>query len=190
MSSRRAPINFIMINETVETINQRLIDYYSTAWNGLPIFRIVWSEDQFETRATKYTDAGLELIYPIYKELPKYRQWIHNKYVLERYVVVPEVNAQQVTEKLSYEPIHVFEDGAGNALPPKWEAANFVIRTLLAAQGKKSMRSYVEDLDNEETKHERLDKLQEELFGNETDVGDALAHKEGVGYTTSNLKVN
>jgi hypothetical protein len=32
----------------------------------------------------------------------------------------------------------------------------------------------------EEKREERLKKLQDDLFGNETSVGDALAHRQGV----------
>src|SRR6476646_3306382 len=118
-----------MINEPIEVINLRLKEVYSTAWNGNPIWRVVWSEDQFEKRLTKFTDGGIELLKAEVRELPKYRQWIHNKYVLERYVMVTD---ERLTEKASYEPIHVFEDKNGNPLPPKWEACEWVIKTLLA----------------------------------------------------------
>ena len=172
-----------MINESVETINKRLKDHFSTAWNGNPIWRVVWSEDQFEIRMTKYTDSGLELLYPEMRKLPKYRQFIHNKFILERYVMVPDISAGQIGEKASYEPIHIFEDKHGNALPPKWEACEYVIKVLLAVTTGERMAAYKEALEKDENKEERLAELHEQLFGNETDIGDALAHKEGVGYT-------
>jgi len=46
------------------------------------------------------------------------------------------------------------------------------------------LRKYVE---TDETKDDRVSKLQNELFGNETAVGDALAYKEGVS-VPSNYK--
>lgn len=172
-----------MVNESIEVINQRLKDHFSTAWNGAPIWRVVWSEDQFEIRQTKYTDSGLELLHPEMRKLPKYRQFIHNRYVLERYVIVPDINEGQISEKTSYEPIHVFEDRHGNALPPKWEACEYVIKVLLAVTKGERLAAYKEALAKDEDKDARLAELQQQLFGNETDIGDALAHKEGVGYT-------
>src|SRR5262245_31149745 len=100
--------------EKVETINRRLHDLYGeTESQGerLPNFRIVWSEDQFEMRKTDYTDSGFRLLHPEVRKLPKYRQWITKKHVLERLTVVPFVNEHDLPDsKLSYEPIWVFED--------------------------------------------------------------------------------
>lgn len=169
-----------MINESVETINARLIDYFGIAWNGLPIWRVVWSEDQFEKRITAYDDKGAQLLIPEIRELPKYRQWIHNKYVLERLTVVPDINKDTLIDKITYEPIFVFETGKGEALPAKWEAAKFVIDTLLAAQGTESMwPKYVdEEMKNpQETRNARITQLQEDLFGNE--IG-PLEHGGGI----------
>jgi hypothetical protein len=44
------------------------------------------------------------------------------------------------------------------------------------------MRKYIDDEQNTtpEGREQRITKLHEELFGNETEVGDALRYKEGV----------
>lgn len=179
-----------MINEPVEKINERLRDHFSTAWNGLPIWRVVWSEDQYEKRLTKYTDGGLELLHPEMRELPKYKQFIHNKFLLERYVMVPQINEDNLTEKASYEPIYVFEDKHGNALPPKWQVCEYVIKMLMAVTKNERMADYKEALEKDEDKEARLAEIQDYLFGNETDTGDALAHGDGVGFTTSKILLN
>ena len=169
--------------ESVETINARLLEYFGTHWDNRPIWRVVWSEDQFEKRRTDYTDSGLQLLVPEVRELPKYRQWIHNKYVLERLTIVPDVNRDELLEKLSYEPLWVFEDRHGNPLPPKWEAAKLVVDEVMALTGKESMGpKYIdEEIKNpKEARMKRINKLEEELFGNESPVGDALAHKQAV----------
>lgn len=169
--------------ERISVLNQRLIDYYSVAWNGQAIFQIVWSEDQYELQRCDYSAGGIKLLYPEMREVPKYKQWIHNKYILERLVAVPEINQKDLTTKINYEPLYVFEDKHGNALPPKWEAMKFVIDTVLAAQGTSSLAKYADKNEPAEAREERLNRIQEELFGNETSVGDALAYKQGVGYT-------
>lgn len=165
--------------EILKTINDSLIDEFGKAWNNWPIYRVVWSEDQFEKRLTHFTDAGIQLLIPEVRELPKYRQWIHNKYVLEQLITVPEVNKEDLVEKITYEPLFVFEDKHGNPLPPKFEAAKFVIDSVRAAMGKSSLGPKYVDPEIEapkEVRAARINKLQDELFGNETSVGDALAH--------------
>lgn len=170
--------------ETVESINTQLRDLYGIdTITSLPIWRVVWSEDQFEKRLTNHSDTGVILLTPEVRELPKYRQWIKNRYVLERLTVIPEINADDLpTSKLSYEPVWVFEGKNGMFLPPKLEPAQLVIDTLYAAIGKSKLNKYVDSEENttEEGRQSRIDKLQKELFGNETDVGDALAHKQAV----------
>jgi len=179
------------INESVESINRQLQDTFGVdSISGQPIWRIVWSEDQFEKRLCEYTDSGIQLLTPELREVPKYRQWIPNKWVLEQLVIVPEVNLMELGgKKISYEPMFPFEDKNGNYLPPDLEVAKFVINSVYAAMGKSSLAKYKEDL-TPEAREERLQHLERELFGNETRTGDALAHKHGVGFTTSKTKVH
>lgn len=173
--------------ETVEAINKRLTEYFGSAWNGNPIWRVVWSDDQLEKRRMQFSETGLQLLYPEVREVKKY-SYIQAKYVLERLVEVPEVSQQELPVLISYEPIWVFEDKNHNALPPIWEAAKFVVDTVYAAIGKKSLANYVESKEDDET---RIRKMQEDLFGNETDVSDALAYGNGVaGFHPKKEKVN
>jgi hypothetical protein len=172
------------LTEPIEKINLQLIDLFGIdTISGDPIWRVVWSETQFEKRSTKYTDCGLELLTPEVRLLPKYRQWIREKFVLERLTIVPTINSDDLpVSPLTYEPVWVFEDGQSNYLPPQTRVAKFVIDGLYAALGKTSLVKYVdEEAKNPiEEREKRLNELQEELFGNETDCGDALAYKEGV----------
>lgn len=173
--------------EPLEDINQRLIDYYGKdIVTNLPIWRIVWSHDQIEKRLMNMTETGVELLESLILEVPKYRSYIHNKWILERLVEVPESQQKELGIAISYEPIFVFETGTGGFLPYKWEAVKFVIDSVLAAQGKQSMHAKYVDPDNTdpiEKREERIEKLEKELFGNETTTGDALAHNQAVGYT-------
>jgi len=168
--------------QEVEDINKLLKEHFGQADDGQAIFRIVWSEDQYEMRKTKYTDSGLELLQEEIRELPKYKQWIHNKYILERLVAIPEINNGELAgRKISYEPLHVFEDKFGYPLPPKFEISKFIIDTIFAAMGQESLGpKYPDKNETIEQKEARLEKLQNELFGNETEVGDALAHKQAI----------
>lgn len=171
------------LTEKIETINTQLVDLFGIdTITGMAIWRVVWSDDQREKRLSVFTEAGIELIYPVVMELPKYA-YIKERYVLERLVVVPEINQDEIpASKLSYEPIWVFRDKDGNYLPPKLAAAKFVVDTVYAAMGKTSLAKYKDTEENttEEGRQQRVDKLQEELYGDETDTCDALRYKEGI----------
>lgn len=180
------------LTESIKSINQQLVDLYGIdTISGEPIWRIVFSEEQFEKRLMDVTDSGIILVQPEVRLVPKYRQWIQNKYVLERLVIIPEINSDELpTSRLSYEPIFTFETNSGQYLPPRLDAAKFIIDSVYAAMGKTSLAKYKDPDSTQEDaiQHhkERIDKLQEELFGNETNIGDSLAHNEGVGYTKEN----
>lgn len=181
-----------MLNETLESINQQLVDLYGIdTVTGLPLWRVVWSEDQFEHRLGTYDDYSPSGIYlrtvTEVRYVPKYRQWISNKYVLENLVVVPEPNrAELPASNISYEPRFPFQDKAGNALPPKIQAAKFVIDMMNAARGDGKVKVYKDPeagLNSEDLlaqKDEQLKELERELYGNETSVGDALAYQSGI----------
>lgn len=166
--------------EKIDTINNQLIDLFGVdTITGDPIWRVVWSETQFEKRLMDVTDTGIILLVPEVRLVPKYRQWIKEKYVLERLVQVPDVNRKELGGiKVSYEPLFVFETKKGNYLPPRIDVAKIVIDSVYAAQGKTSLAKYTEDPDEE--KRKSIEEIYEYLYGDETDVTDALRHKEGV----------
>ncbi len=169
--------------ESIESLNQRLIDHFGIDTStGQPIFRIVWADDQTEMRLVATLDSGIEMLYPAVREVKKY-PFIRHLYLLERLVLVPDINKEELPAvKMSYEPVWVYKSQNGEALPPIWDATKFVIDTLYAALGKKSLRKYMEDEKETsvEGKEQKIIEMQQELFGNETDVGDALAYREGV----------
>lgn len=177
----------MQLAERIETINRQLVDQFGleTSINE-PMFRVVFSDNQLEKRLGTYTDFTPSGIFirevTEVREVPKY-QWIKGRWVLERLVVVPDVNMIELpTTKLSYEPLWIFENQTGDYLPPRWDACKLIIDTMYAALGKSSLRKYI-DSEAETTKEGRdakIQKLQEELFGNETPATDALAYKTGV----------
>lgn len=166
--------------EKIETLNQRLIDHYGIYTStGQPMFRIVWADDQTETRMVQNLESGVELLYPIPREVKKYN-YLKDVYVLEQLVVVPEMNRLELMGlKLSYEPLWAYSDKDRNPVPPQWDATKFIVDAMYAAMGKKSLRKYIEDI-SPEAQEKRITGLQEELFGNENDTTDALAYREGV----------
>jgi hypothetical protein len=169
--------------EKIESLNKRLADYFGLdTESGLPIFRIVWGPDQLEKKKVDRTPEGIHLIYPEVREVKKYQGYT-DSYMLERLVIVEGINAEEIPEfKKSYEPIWSYVDKDNNPLPPIWAATKLVIDVLYAAMGKSSLNKYVESEENltQEGREARIDKITEELFGNETDTGDALAHGQAI----------
>lgn len=171
--------------EPVESINKQLVDLFGIdTTSSQPMFRVVWSEDQYELRQIDMTDTGIQLLSSIVRTMPKYRQWITEKYVLERLVVVPLESIPELAGvKLSYEPLWVFKTKDNTYIPPTLWACKFVIDTLYAALGKQSMAKYIDEESKNpaEEKEKRIDRLTEELFGDEsfllgrTITGEAMA---------------
>ena len=176
------------ITDSIKLINQVLIDSYGIdTISGEPMWRVVWSEDQYEHRLSDYTPSGIKLIYPKVQWLPKYKQWMPNTYVLERLVVIPDVSVPELpATKTSYEPMHPFVDKDKNPLPPTIQVARFIVDLVYATSGKGKVNVYKDPeagLTQEqmiEQRNDRVKSLQQELYGNETAAGDALAHHHGV----------
>lgn len=178
--------------ERVEDINRRLADNFGVdTITGIPIWRVVWSEDQLEKRYGTFDDitpAGIYLrTVTEVREVPKYRQWIHNKYLLERLVVIPAQDAKQLpTQKVSYEPIHIFQDRNENALPPKYAACEFAIQLIYAVQyGDHSVARYVDPDNCQEAeianRQARIAEIQEALHGDESGLmGATLAPSQAI----------
>lgn len=162
------------LTEPIESINKQLIDLFGVdTATGKPLFRVVWSDDQFEMRKTDRSDAGIQLLTPVVRLLPKYKQWIESRWVLERLVIVPEMNIEELAGlKLSYEPIWVFRGPFDEYVPPTLWGCKFIVDTVYAASGKTSLAKYVDEEAKfpEEVRNQRIEKLQEELFGDESNL--------------------
>lgn len=175
--------------EPVEKLNERLARDFGYFDGTMPQWRIVWSDDEFEKRLTDFTAEGFRLLTPIVVELPKYRQWVLHKFILERALPIPEFVETDLVTKFSYEPVWTFEDNQGNPLPPRWEAILLIIRSIYVAAAQSIGARYKDpELDKDEAnelKLQRLIRLEEELFGNETEVGDALTHRQAIVVPTS-----
>lgn len=176
------------LRESIESINEKLLNEYGTEFGNAPRFRVVFSEDQYEKRWTDFTDEGFELLHPEIRLLPKYKQWIREKYILER--LVPIVGETDLITKTSYEPAWIFQDKHGNYLPPFFEGCKHIIESLYSAIDKaRTFTKYKDKNVSPEEKLTEIKKIENELFGNETDVTDALHYGSGVvvpGNTTIN----
>ena len=169
------------LREPIENINQKLLEEYGTELQcgNLPRFRVVFSEDQYEKRWTEYTDDGLQLLHPEVRLLPKYKQWVKAKYVLER--LIPIVGETDLVDKVSYEPAWVFQDKNGNYLPPFFEGCKFVIESMLEVINRGvHFTKYKDKTLTPEERMAEITRMEQKLFGNESDVTDALAYGTGI----------
>ena len=174
------------LRESIESINEKLAAEFGLEFNSEPRFRVVFSDDQFEKRWTKFTDEGFELIHPEVRLLPKYKQHIRAKFILER--LIPIIGETDLTTNISYEPAWVFQDKDGNYLPPWFEGCRYVIDAIysqIARAG--TFKRYTDPLESPEERMRRVEQMERELFGNETDVSDALTYGDAV--TDFNQKV-
>jgi len=176
----------ITLLEPIEVINKRLIDYFGKFENGEANWRVVWSDDQTEKRLTEFTDEGFQLLTPVVREVKKYG-YIKERYILERLIPVPP-SAVELTTKISYEPVWTFENmRTGEPLPPKWEVIQVFVTTVIenmvnAAPGFAKYKMPEELHNTREAIEERVKKMQELMFGNETAIGDALSNGNAVGF--------
>jgi hypothetical protein len=162
--------------EPIELINDLLKSHYGVdTVSGDSIWRVVWSEDQYEKRFGTYDDITPSGVYirtvTEFRLVPKYKQWIHEKFVLERLVLVQAQNEHELTTKVSYEPIYVFEDANNNYLPPKFIAAKWVVDCIYAVQygTDHSLSRYVSNENSQEEslelKKQRVDEIYKSMFG-------------------------
>ena len=180
-------MDFPELPTDVKIINRMLQENFGVdTISGQPMWRVSWSNDQYEKRLTDYTPEGFHLLTPAVYELPKY-QWVKDRWILERLCLIPDVHVGELpTQKQSYECMYPFQNAyTGEALPPKYEACKFVIDTVYAAMGKKSMRKYVDEEEKHpvEAKEQRIKQLTEELFGDESSLLGRTVTGEAVAYT-------
>ncbi len=180
-------MDFVVLPGAVQQINRQLIEEYGIdSDGGGAIWRVSWSNDQYEKRLSTHSAKGIQLLHPEVINLPKY-QWIKDRWILERLCLVPDVNVGDLpTTRKSYECMWKFENAyTEEALPPNYTVAKFVADTVYASLGKSSMAKYVdEEAKNPiDSREQRIAKLTEELFGDESSLLGRTVTGEAVAYT-------
>lgn len=169
----------------IDDLNKWLEDRYGRQFDH-PRYRVVWSDDQFEKRWVSATSEGIQLLNREVREVPKYKHYIRERYLLERLVECPIGCETDLTVNISYECIHnfsVMSDPERAALYPKKIAMEFVIETL-EENMRNPTKNYVREKDSNERVAEedakRLKDIMDAIYGDETDLGDALMTKNAV----------
>ena len=168
--------------ESIFILNKRLSDRYGLGPDNLRALWILsWSNTQYEKRHGTYRDfvSGTNILLHEVSEVREVRKYpyLENQWLLERLVPVPELNQDELTTKLSYECIWAFRV----AQQPTWNAIEFLVD--VCQKGMDEHRIVDKGPNHEEAIEERkarIEKIQEELFGNESDVTDALHYKQAV----------
>lgn len=179
----------LSLSEPLQLINHRLKDYFGVFENGEPNWKLFWSEDMLEKRMMNSTENGVILALPE-PRLVKKANYLNDCWVLCRIVPVPECDkAELCGAKTSYEPICTFDHPeTGEPMAPDWDIIHATIKVCLenmANAGHKAPEQIPEEMRNtREAIEYRVNKKMEEMFGNETKIGDSLALDSAVGFGT------
>ncbi len=186
--------------ENVKIINKSLIDQYGKALDGTPKFRVVWSNDLYETRKgrfERYTEAGIYLgSYEGIQRAPKYT-YIRDKYILEVYTkAFPEVFGGSILQSTDivkagdfYEPLRVFQHKVGNKqeyLPPRWDVCKVICDAFIDLINRPRAQRITDKIAQAEDRDKfdnEVAKFFDMLKYDDSDILSALRDKEGVGYT-------
>lgn len=174
--------------------NDQLKDLFGVdTTSGQQMWRIVWSDDEYEMRETDCTPTGIILPYPIIAYLPKYKQFIQHRYILEHLVGLSLASSKELAgEKIAYTNIWTFEDKNGNYLPPHIEACKYLIALVtdamaLARDGRstsRSFRKYIDEDENQEksieNKAKRIAEYTEYLFGDQSSLAGTTVTGESI----------
>lgn len=136
-------------------VNRQLEEIYGKDLTSeLPIWRVVFSDDQLETRFGEFNHfVGNSLIRTNKEiaEVPKY-PFVKHRHVLERlmYHTNPEL-----MDNPSYEPMYVFQDKHGNSLDVELWACQARIQMLFSDPVKKTEKDHEAEY-NEQLRKEKV----------------------------------
>lgn len=166
-------------DEEVERFNNRLKDLFGIdTVTSQAMWRIVWSDDQLEMQLTECNDKGIYFAQPVMREVRKYN-WIHARYILEHLAIVPDTSLPELSTKIAYGNIWTFEDAKGEYLPPRIDACQFVINTVVSAMqrhrdGLSPIKKYIDEEYSQdaslEAKEKRIAEYTEYLFGDQSSL--------------------
>lgn len=130
------------------SINGSLRRRYGINFKNEPVFRVVWSDDQFEDRLGTYEDYYNDTIFlrtvTCVRRVPKY-SYVKARWILERWIAgeLMEGYHDEVPGSTggSYEPIYVYQDANENALPLCEEVTYALISSLFTTVGKSERES-------------------------------------------------
>lgn len=153
-------------NATVDLIN-RVIKNHGSNQYGDPMFRVVFSDDQVESRKGTFNDYSGNIFVRTTHEVREVKKypWIKEKWILERWAPGElAYHKDLVTIKDGvYICVYVFQDINYNYLPPLLKVSEIIISNLLHPRGKAQAIAEDEKIE-EKTEKQEVDKIEEELI--------------------------
>ena len=172
-------MDYPVLPTDIQTLNELLKEHYGIDTEStMPMWRISWAADQYEMRVDDVTPSGVKLLFPEMMNFPKYSH-IKTEWILENLVLVPSFQQAEIGDvKKSYECIWRFRDRNDKPVNPEWWACQFVIDLVYAAKTGNPMnvRKYFDPelgatpQETIDKNRARIDKLVEELFGDESSL--------------------
>lgn len=152
--------------------------------SGFPLYRLVWSNDQYEWRKGTFNEFSGALFLrqtTCTKLVPKY-PFVQNRFILEKWYP-PELIACEelpnVKGENSYEPIFVFQDKNCNSLPLSLRVVEILVGFDRDRNRPKSVQTASEDRELERLSETReFNELYDSIDTNAT--LSCLHNKEGI----------
>jgi hypothetical protein len=135
-----------------------------------PLFRLVWSDDSYELRTGTFAKfiAGVKVSEHTTTEKVLKYNWISERWLVEQWFPPSICMMDELPESIngSYEPIYVFEDAKGNALPLKMEVVEFLIQACLKPKASEARRKSIASA-NIESREKMADKQNWDILTDE-----------------------
>lgn len=167
----------------IELINARLKEAYGRITDTIPVFRVVWSEDQHEYRKGKFVDHYNGIFLREVNETRYVKKYPHvrERWILEKHFPILEGSISELPGIThSYEPLFVFQSASGAYLPPVWYVCQSLIQMYLFSE-KQAKRKESDDLDDYQKEIDKEAALVYDFLDDLTpELVSALEHGEAV----------
>lgn len=154
-----------------------------------PIFRVVWSDDQFENRKGTFEEyyKGIYLRTVIATEKRRKYSYISGRWIFEKWIPPERSYTEELPDTIngSYECIYVFQDKNRKPLPLDLEVCQFIVYALYKNNDKITEKNFIEQalLDKEK----KLDEREKDIIDDASSLITMQLHTgEAVSY--SNIK--
>lgn len=167
----------------IQNINAWLTMFGGETPDKKPIFRLSWSDDQFEWRRGEFNIFGEDGRFMRTETGVRYKRkynYVHERWILEKWApqdMVADPSLPNVTNG-DYIPFWVFEGKDGNYLEPTQKIVEFMFYMFMR-QKKRTPQDVANEMKIKED--EDIKKFMDQI--DTSPIGNALRMKEAVGYT-------
>jgi hypothetical protein len=168
--------------ETIQNLNKYL-EIKGKTLEGKPLYRLVWSDDQFEFRKGLFKEFLGETFLREFtgvKEVRKYN-YIHSRYILERHFPPEYCNSAEIANPNYYEPVYVVQDRFGSYLEPNIKVLDFLISAAenSTATSEQELINNLKEKDEKEIQ-EIADALEVSELAVSLRMGESVAYSKGL----------